>query len=155
MVNTGIFWDYENVPLRNRDHQGFLTAFRNFMLYNDIHYARVYARRFTISQLDQELINSLNIFDFKFVNGNNTNAVDFIMMQSCYDILRNNNHIRQAIIITGDGDFADLLSDISVLVDRIILIYQKANYNECLFDKVHSAYSVNFIVSNSHDWWEH
>lgn len=153
MTDSGIFWDYENVPLRHRDFKGFLVGLKNFISSHNIYFARVYARKRTITGLCQEHINSLEVFDYKFVKGNESNAVDYIMMQSCIDALRRNVNIKQAIIITGDGDFSDLLTNIESSGVHISLIYQKANYNECLFDKADNAYSVNYVVSHAHDWW--
>ncbi len=153
MINSGIFWDYVNVPLRLRDFKGFLVGLKNFISNHYVSFAKVYSRTRTITKRDQELIDSLDVFNYKFVNGNDTNAVDYIMMQSCYDVLRQKKTIDQAVIITGDGDFSDLLTNITSLGVQITLIYQKANYNERLFDKVNNAYSVNYIVSHAHDWW--
>ena len=151
---SGIFWDYENVPLRHRDFKGFLKGLRNFISNHTIFFARVYVRERTITERDQDLIDSLGVFDYKFVNGNENNAVDYIVRQSCYDALRMKDTIKQALIITGDGDFSDLLSDINNLGVQILLIYQQANYNERLFDNVNNAFSVNYVVSHARDWWE-
>ena len=154
MTDSGIFWDYENVPLRQRVFIVFLTAIRYFISTHNISFAKVYTHARTITSHDQDLIDSLDVFDYKFVNGNESNAVDLIMIQSCYDALRMKDNIQQALIITGDGDFSQLLSDINSLGVQILLIYQQANYNERLFDKVNNAYSVNYVVSHARNWWE-
>jgi len=110
-LNTGIFWDYENVPLRHRDFNEFLRGMSNFISYNEVTYAKVYARKNTITRREQELINTLETFRFKFVNGYEKNAVDYSMMKSCLDVVRLSGFFNQVLIITGDGDFSDLLND--------------------------------------------
>ncbi len=61
-LQTGIFWDYENVPLRNRDFNEFLQGMSNFINHNKVIYAKVYARKNTITRKDQDLITRVFLF---------------------------------------------------------------------------------------------
>ena len=49
---TGIFWDYENVPLRHTDWEAFLEGITHYVNRNPIAFARIYGRESTMSDQD-------------------------------------------------------------------------------------------------------
>lgn len=149
----GIFWDYENVPLRHKDYSGFLDALVNYYNAHTIAYAKIYARDRTMSDRDYELIEERHIFQFKFVEHNDKNAVDYVMMQSCLDVLRNKEEINHVLLLTGDGDFSDLADDLLDWKVTITLICQQQNVSSELLEYINKAYSVNLIAQNSSNWW--
>ncbi len=74
-------------------------------------------------------------------------------MQSCLDVVRLSGFFNQVLIITGDGDFSELLDELSDLGIKILLIVQKANYNENLLNYADRTVSVNFVSENPNNWW--
>ncbi|MFW9996571.1 MAG: NYN domain-containing protein [Candidatus Odinarchaeota archaeon] len=150
---TGIFWDYENVPLRHDDWEGFLNGLAAFINANNIDFARVYARETTMSDTDYDLISELGVFSFKWVQSDDPNAADDSLIRSCIDVLESRGHINHILLISGDGDFLELTD---ILLDwqvSVTLVCQQHNYNKALVGDVHRAYSVKFVASNPYNWW--
>ena len=152
---TGIFWDYENVPLRHTDWEAFLEGITHFVERNTIAFTRIYGRESTMSDQDYELITNLKIFDFEWVQHNDPNAADYSLIDSCVNVLKLNQQINQVLLISGDGDFLELTDQLNEWQVAIILICQQKNYNKNLVSDVHSAYTVNFVAQNPFDWWLH
>ena len=72
------------------------------------------------------------------MKSNDPNAADYSMIESCISVLDSRPHISQVVIITGDGDFADLVE--SLPNHYIVVICQEKNYNQFLIDLVDEAY---------------
>lgn len=150
---TGIFWDYENVPLRHKDWQQFLAALNHFAISNHVDFARVYARKKTITQFDREAIRKLNLFDFKWVKHDDPNAADYSLIRSCLDILGSHDQINHVLLLSGDGDFLQLIDQLQKLEVAVTLICQRKNYSKSLINEVHRAYTVDFLSQAPSYWW--
>ncbi|MFW9853713.1 MAG: NYN domain-containing protein [Candidatus Thorarchaeota archaeon] len=150
---TGIFWDYENVPLRHTDWEDFLHGLRAYVNSNQVIFARVYVRKATLPIKDRELINALNIFDYKWIRKDDPNAADYSLIQSCLDVLKIHSQINHVLLVFGDADFLELTDQLHEWQVAISLICQSRNYSEDLRSEVHYAYSVHFVASHPQDWW--
>ena len=88
---SALFWDYENVPLRNKDYKKFLDALVSLVNAFQFDFIRVYGRKETLPPKDRKLLYSRG-FDkvrhFKWSKKNDPNAFDFSMMKSCVDVLK-------------------------------------------------------------------
>ncbi len=152
---TGISWDYENIPLRRADWEGFLQGLVYYVQMNQVVFTRIYSREVTLSNTDYDLIDELGIFDFKWVQRDDPNAADDSLIQSCIDVLNNQTQINHVLLISGDGDFLELTDQLHEWQVAITLICQKQNYNPDLISDVHYAYTADFVAKNPQHWWLH
>lgn len=151
---SALFWDYENVPLRNKDYKKFLQAIVSLINTFEFEFIRVYARKETLTPKDRKLLigRGFNkIKHFKWVKLNDPNAVDFSMMKSCVDVLKRNSHLTQVVLITGDGDFLWLVKQLPK--HYIVVICQQKNLNKQLINSVNRAYSVEAIITTPKRWF--
>ncbi|MFX0096111.1 MAG: hypothetical protein ACFFBD_30510 [Candidatus Hodarchaeota archaeon] len=81
---TGIFWDYENVPLRHQDYDAFLQGLIAFVRATRMIYAKVYSREKTMPDSDYKLLAKLEIFQFKWVTSDDPNAADYFTYSILY-----------------------------------------------------------------------
>jgi len=145
-----LFWDYENVPLRRKDHRRFLWAIVNMFNTFTFDFKRIYVRKSTMSSQGYRRLLTKG-FDkskhFKWILCNEPNAVDFSLIHSCIDILNRHPQITQVVLISGDGDFLPLVTQ---LPDHyIVVICQRRNLNRKLIQTVNRAYSIEALIAKT------
>ncbi len=151
---SALFWDYENVPLRQKDRGRFLWAIVNMLNSFTFDFQRIYARKSTMSSHDYKQLLAKG-FDkdkhFKWIKINESNAVDFSLIRSCIDVMRNYPDITQFVLISGDGDFLPLVTQFP---DHfIVVICQRQNLNKTLIQTVNRAYSVEALITKTRKWF--
>lgn len=150
----GIFWDYENVPLRYRDCADFLTGLTNYINTHNVAYFKVYFRTNSpIGQQDLDLMGELPLIQFKEIAKDGPNAADNVLMQSCIDVLRNKEEINHVILLSGDADFLALTNTLQEWNVKITIICQQQNYSDSLVNESQHAYTVGYIAENPNNWW--
>ena len=151
---VGIFWDYENVPLRKRDGKKLLQGLYHFSKAYDVQYAKVYTRQSTISDNAVKAIQDLKFFKLKFITKNGHNAVDNSMINSCKNILQK-HHLPLLIFITGDSDFLRLIKRLlKIFSHEMLLISQAKSTSGKLHNFVIKNFTVSEISDNIEGWWK-
>ncbi len=74
--STGIFWDYENVPLRQKDGDAFLEGLNMFIRQNNVVFARPYAHEKALPAEREKQVLAIPPFDIKFTKAYGPNAAD-------------------------------------------------------------------------------
>ncbi|QEE15006.1 NYN domain-containing protein [Promethearchaeum syntrophicum] len=152
--SVGIFWDYENVPLRHQDYKSFLTGLTNYINANNVEYFKVYYQaKSPISDSDFELLKNIPQIQFKKTLQDGPNAADNSLIQSCLDVLNNNEDINHVILISGDADFLTLIDQLHDWGVKITIICQQHNYSDDLITESQKAYTVRHISTNPYNWW--
>lgn len=153
-VQTGLLWDYENVPLRSSDYHGFLLGLRFLFERYEIPFFQIFGRYRTISDDDYQLLVDQPYIDpesFKWIVNNSDNAVDYAIFKAAHSMISEFPEISQIILISGDGDFYELVDDLSNF--HMIAIYQEKSYDQHLVSRVNLSYSVEFISRNPQNWF--
>ena len=150
---SGIFWDYENVPLRYDDWETFIQGLNNYIRRNKVQFFKVYYRQSILGKHDEEILDELEGLKHKIVTNKGKNSVDNSMMSSCHDVLtRHHPDINHIILITGDADFLQLILKTDNKI-RISIICQKGNFNENLKEWVDDIYFVKDVSTDPTNWW--
>jgi hypothetical protein len=151
---SALFWDYENVPLRRKDRGRFLWAIVNMINAFTFDFQRIYTRKSTISPRDYKQLLEKG-FDkgkhFKWIKSNEPNAVDFSLIRSCIDVMQKFPDITQVVLISGDGDFLPLVTQLPE--HYIVVICQRQNLNKKLIQTVSKAYSVEALITKTRKWF--
>ncbi|MHA2108258.1 MAG: NYN domain-containing protein [Candidatus Hodarchaeales archaeon] len=82
---------------------------------------------------------------------NKPNAVDFSLIQSCIDVMKTLPETTQIVLISGDGDFLPLISQLPN--HSIVVICQRQNLNKKLIQTVNRAYSVEALITKTRKWF--
>ncbi len=147
---SALFWDYENVPLRRKDRGRFLWAIVNMLNTFIFYFNRIYSRKSTKSPQDYGRLLEKGFNKnkhFKWISSNEPNAVDFSLIHSCIDVLNKHPLIIQVVLISGDGDFLPLVTQ---LPDHyIVVICQRKNLNRKLIENVNRAYSGEALITQT------
>ncbi len=152
--NVGIFWDYENVPLRQKDSGPFLRGLKSYIKQTKVAFARVYCRQLTMPPKREKEIRGIKPFDVKFTTLRGEDAVDMSLIQSCLQVLDDQPEIDHVLILTGDIDYAELVTQLKNWKVRVTLICQEGNHSPYLADATHRAYSVAFVAEFPQTWWK-
>jgi hypothetical protein len=77
-LSSALFWDYENVPLRNNDWELFMDALDYIIDEINFEFIRIYSREKTMSDRDYEILTDRGYSDenFKWVNSDESNAAE-------------------------------------------------------------------------------
>lgn len=150
---VGIFWDYENVPLRQKDSKAFLKGLKSYISQNNVPFAHVYCRTQTLPVPREKEILSIRPFDVNFTSRPGEDAVDISLIQSCLKILDNHPNFNHVLILTGDIDYRELITQLKNRKIRVTLICQEGNHSPYLADATHRAYSVAFVAEFPKTWW--
>ena len=150
---AGIFWDYENVPLRQKDGDLFLEGLQHFIRLNNVSFARLYCHEMNLPAARETQIRVIPPFDVKFTSLPGPNAADQSLIQSCINVLQNHKDINHVVILTGDADFRELLAQLKNWDVRVTLICQEQNYSPELVDEAHHAYAVSYVAEFPTNWW--
>ncbi len=150
---AGIFWDYENVSLRQKDGEEFLRGINGYIRQNNVRFARLYCHENSLPVEREQQIRAIPPFDIKFTNMSGLSAADRSLIQSCINVLQNNRDINHVVIITGDSDFRELIVQLKDWDVRVTLICQEKNYSPNLVDEAHHAYAVSFVAEFPTKWW--
>lgn len=151
---VALFWDYENVPVPNKGGMSFLQALRNFFREHPVECAKIYAHEEIIPAEILKEIRKIGPFRVNWVTGAGENAADKVMMQSARDMIRIRPTIPIIVLITGDGDFQEILGEFGASGGRTILICGRQNYNYRLFKNSPHVFSTHFLSNHPGDWWE-
>jgi hypothetical protein len=149
----GIFWDYENVPLRKVNDAQFLEGLKAFIQQHEIAFAKVYCHANVISKAQQQDLQSSLRFTIKIVKNSAPNASDASLMRSCLDVLKHKPEITHVLLLTGDIDYTVLTNQLLQQGKAVILIGHKYNYNLKLVQEVHELLSVSLVASFPSNWW--
>lgn len=153
-IKFGIFWDYENVPLRKDDYYEIFLGLKIFIELHEIRYAKVYYRESTITQEDIDIIRELKVFQFKRIKHNHKNAVDNSLIQSCSSIVKQYPEINQILLISGDADFLPLLRKMLKQGIKVIILCQKGNKNRKYLEKASQVILLSDLIHLPQSWWE-
>jgi hypothetical protein len=151
---VALFWDYENVPVPKQKGKMFLRALRNFFQHHPPARARIYAHKEALPNDILKDIRRVGPFRVKWVMGMEANAADEVMIRSTRDTLKAQPNLPLLVLITGDGDFQELLGELGGGIGRTILICGQQNYNYRLFKQTYHAFSTIYIANHPSDWWK-
>jgi uncharacterized LabA/DUF88 family protein len=153
-IKFGIFWDYENVPLRKDDYYEIFLGLKAFIEQHEIRYAKVYYRESTITQEDIKIIRDLKVFQFKQIKHNHKNAVDKTLIQSCLSIIKQYPEINQLLLISGDADFLPLLQNLFKQGIKVSILCQEGNKNRKFLEKASKVAFLSDLIHHPQSWWE-
>ena len=75
------------------------------------------------------------------------------MIQSCISIINQNPHIRQVLVLTGDGGFRHLLAELGSIDIKVLLIANIHTISQKLFSAIARGFDVQFVADFPQDWW--
>ena len=153
-IKFGIFWDYENVPIRKDDFYEIFLGLKIFIEKHEISYAKVYYRESTITQEDIKIIRDLKVFQFKQIKHNHKNAVDKSLIQSCLSITKQYPEINHLLLISGDADFLPLLQNLFKQGIKVSILCQEGNKNRKYFEKASKVVFLSDLIHHPQSWWE-
>lgn len=153
-IKFGIFWDYENVPLRKDDYCEIFLGLNAFIEQHEIRYAKVYYRESTITQEDIKIIRDLKVFQLKHIKQNHKNAVDKSLIQSCLAVINQYPEINHLLLISGDADFLPLIQNLFKQGIKVSILCQEGNKNRKYLEKVSKVAFLSDLIHHPQSWWE-
>jgi NYN domain-containing protein len=151
-VPTAIFWDYENIPFRHNDWRGFVAALNSFIKSNKICFAKCFYRENNVSEDDRILLQLVQRMKLKRVEGTEHNAVDKVIIQSCQNLISRNSEIKQVLIISGDGDYLPLVTNLKSKQINVSVICIRSHGNRRLIKNV-VLYPYEVLLNLPDEWW--